>query len=37
VAVEWFHRLIRVETGVSLLTGQVGITVDVDREWWEIL
>ncbi len=37
VAVEWFHRLIRVETGVSLRTGQVGITVDVDREWWEIL
>jgi hypothetical protein len=37
VALEWLHRLIRVETGVSLRTGSVGLTVDVDREWWGIL
>jgi hypothetical protein len=37
VALEWFHRLVRVETGVSLRTGQVGVSVDVNREWWDIL
>jgi hypothetical protein len=37
VALEWFQRLIRVEGGVSLRTGEFGLTVDVAREWWEIL
>jgi len=37
LAVEWFHHLIRVETGVSLRTGRLGVTVDLGREWWEIL
>ncbi len=37
IAVELFHRLLRVETGISLRTGRVGLSVDVDREWWEIL
>jgi hypothetical protein len=37
LAVEWFHRLIRAEAGVSLRTGALGVTVDVSREWWEIL
>ena len=37
VALELMHRLLRVETGVSLRTGRVGLSVDVDREWWEIL
>ncbi len=37
IAVELIHRLLRVETGISLRTGRVGLSVDVDREWWEIL
>jgi hypothetical protein len=36
-AIEWFHRLLRTEVGVSLRTGQVGVTVDVSREWWGVL
>jgi hypothetical protein len=36
VAVEWFHRLLRTEVGVSLRTGRAGVTVDLSREWWEI-
>jgi hypothetical protein len=37
VAVEWLHRLIRIETGASLHTGRLGVTVDVSREWWDVL
>jgi hypothetical protein len=37
LALEWFHRLIRIETGVSLRTGRFGLTVDVSREWWSVL
>jgi hypothetical protein len=37
LALEWFHRLLRIEAGVSLETGKVGVTVDVSREWWEVL
>ena len=37
VALEWLHRLIRVETGASLRTGRFGVTVDVNREWWGVL
>ena len=37
VGLELFHRLLRVETGVSLRTGRVGLSVDVEREWWKIL
>jgi hypothetical protein len=37
VALEWFHQLIRAEAGVSLRTGDLGVTLDVSREWWEIL
>ena len=37
VALEWFHHLIRIETGVSLRTGKLGVTVDVGRDWWEVL
>ncbi len=36
-ALEWFHGLIRVAGGVSLRTGHVGVSVDVNREWWDIL
>ena len=37
LALEWFHRLIRAEVGVALRTGAIGVTLDVNREWWEIL
>lgn len=37
LGVEWFHGLIRVETGVSLRTGHAGVTVDIAPEWWDIL
>jgi hypothetical protein len=37
LALEWFHRLIRAEAGVGLRTGALGVTVDVSREWWDIL
>ena len=37
VALEWLHRLIRIETGASLRTGHFGVTVDVNREWWGVL
>ncbi len=37
LAFEWLQRLIRVEAGMSLRTGRVGVTVDVAREWWGIL
>jgi hypothetical protein len=37
VAVDLFMRLIRLETGVSLRTGDVGFTVDINRDWWGVL
>ncbi|HEX6105293.1 MAG TPA: hypothetical protein VFZ26_06900 [Gemmatimonadales bacterium] len=37
LALEWFMRLVRVELGVGLRTGRVGLTVDVSRDWWGIL
>lgn len=37
MAVEWFHGLIRIESGVTLRTGHFGISVDVNQEWWDIL
>ncbi len=37
VAIEWLMRLIRVEAGIGLRDGDVGITVDVHPEWWGIL
>jgi hypothetical protein len=37
IALEWFMRLIRVEAGVGLRTGDVGLTVEVHRDWWSIL
>jgi hypothetical protein len=37
VALEWLMRLIRVEAGLALRTGDVGITVDIHPEWWGIL
>jgi hypothetical protein len=37
IALEWFMRLIRVEAGVGLRDGKVGLTVDVTRDWWGVL
>jgi hypothetical protein len=30
-------RLIRVEAGIGLRTGSLGVTLDVSRPWWGIL
>ncbi|MGH7526910.1 MAG: hypothetical protein ACREMX_09420, partial [Gemmatimonadales bacterium] len=37
VALEWFMRLLRVEAGLGLRDGRLGITVDVNRDWWGLL
>ena len=37
IALEWFMRLIRVEAGIGLRTGEVGVTFEVHRDWWGIL
>jgi hypothetical protein len=37
VAVEWFMRLIRIEAGVGLRDGNVGVTIDINRDWWGLL
>jgi hypothetical protein len=37
IAVEWLMRLIRVEVGVGLRDGDIGVTVDVNRDWWGLL
>lgn len=37
LAVEWFLHLFRLEAGVSLRTGRLGVSLDVSREWWEVL
>jgi hypothetical protein len=37
LAIEWFMRLLRVEAGVGLRDGRFGLTVDVSRDWWQVL
>jgi hypothetical protein len=37
IALEWFMRLIRIEAGVGLRDGHVGLTVDINRDWWGLL
>ncbi len=37
VAVQLFHHLLHAEVGVGLRDGDVGVSVDVDRSWWDIL
>ncbi|MBA3316720.1 MAG: hypothetical protein H0T50_01340 [Gemmatimonadales bacterium] len=37
VALEWLMRLIRLELGVGLRDGRVGVSVDVNRDWWGLL
>jgi hypothetical protein len=36
-AVEWFMRLLRLEVGFGLRDGDVGVAVDVNRDWWGLL
>jgi hypothetical protein len=37
IAFEWLMRLIRLEVGVGLRDGTVGVSVDVNRDWWGVL
>jgi hypothetical protein len=37
IALEWLMRLIRVEAGVGLRDGTVGVSIDVNRDWWGVL
>jgi len=37
LAIEWLMRLIRLEVGVGLRDGTVGVSVDVNRDWWGVL
>jgi len=37
VALDLFMRIIRVEAGVALRTGEIGFTVDINRDWWGML
>jgi hypothetical protein len=37
LALELFMRLIRVEAGMGLRDGRLGVTVDINRDWWGLL
>ncbi|HWB35705.1 MAG TPA: hypothetical protein VHA75_06750, partial [Rugosimonospora sp.] len=37
IAIEWFMQLLRLEAGLGLRTGKLGVTVDFNRDWWSIL
>lgn len=37
LAAEWLMGLLRFELGVGLRSGDVGVSVDVNRDWWGIL
>ena len=37
VAVEWFMRLLRLEVGMGLRDGRIGVTLDLSRDWWGVL
>lgn len=37
VAVEWFHRLLKLEVGASLRDRRAGIVIDLRRDLWAIL
>jgi hypothetical protein len=37
LAIEWLMRLIRLEVGVGLRDGHLGVTVDIHRDWWGLL
>ena len=37
LAPEWLMRLIRIEAGVGLRDGRLGVTIDINRDWWGLL
>jgi hypothetical protein len=37
LALEWFMRLVRLEAGVGLRDGDLGVTIDINRDWWGLL
>jgi hypothetical protein len=37
LALELFMRLLRVEAGMGLEDGAIGLTVDINRDWWGLL
>jgi hypothetical protein len=37
VALELFMRLLRLEVGVGLRDGGIGVTLDINRDWWGLL
>ena len=37
LAAEWLMGLLRFEVGVGLRSGDVGFSIDVNRDWWGIL
>ena len=37
LAAEWLMGLLRLEVGLGLRSGDVGFSVDVNRDWWGIL
>jgi hypothetical protein len=37
LAIEWLMRLVRLEVGIGLRDGDIGVTLDVSRDWWGLL
>jgi len=37
LALEWFFRLIRLEAGIGLRQGDIGVNLEIQRDWWGIL
>jgi hypothetical protein len=37
IAAEWLMGLLRLEVGLGLRSGDVGVSIDVNRDWWDIL
>jgi hypothetical protein len=37
VAVEWLMQIMRIEAGVGLRDGRIGVTFDFNRDWWGLL
>ena len=37
IAFEWLMRLVRLEVGVGLRDGTMGVSIDVNRDWWGVL
>ena len=37
IAIEWFMHLVRLEAGVGLRSGNLGVTVDIHPDWWGVL